>query len=183
MQPELFLLPRHEVRLPGRPLLAWCRGDDLDLFFLGLLGFAVASLLAFGHSGLLLLFEMIELVRHQDLPARGADPHVDVALLHQLLGLPQCAPHRNASEIFADAFMVATDQVFQLRHGGRPPRSRRTQAIAARRPAVQSTRPDEIAAKEFSYAVRRERARGPQSPVDATGNAVITGDRTPRFWE
>jgi hypothetical protein len=62
MQPELFLPPWHEARLPARRFLAWCGGDDLDLFFLGLLGFAVASLLAFGHGGLLLLFEMIEVV-------------------------------------------------------------------------------------------------------------------------
>jgi hypothetical protein len=34
-----------------RGFLAWCCGDDLDLFFLGLLGFAVALLLAFGHVG------------------------------------------------------------------------------------------------------------------------------------
>ena len=49
----LFFLP--ETRLPSRGLLAWRRGDCLDLFFLGFLGFPITFLLAFGHVALLAL--------------------------------------------------------------------------------------------------------------------------------
>src|SRR6266852_2282353 len=48
----LFLLAGTDVRLPSRGLLAWRRGNGLDLLFLGFLGFPIALLLAFGHGGL-----------------------------------------------------------------------------------------------------------------------------------
>src|SRR5882757_6808959 len=50
----LFLFARTtrtNGRLPSTELLAWCGGNDLDLLFLGLLRFAIASLLTFGHVG------------------------------------------------------------------------------------------------------------------------------------
>jgi hypothetical protein len=48
----LFFLPGSEARLPPCGLLAWRRGNCLDLLLLGLLGFPIASLLAFGHVAL-----------------------------------------------------------------------------------------------------------------------------------
>jgi hypothetical protein len=45
----LFLLAGILGRLPSTGLLARCGGDYLDLLFLGLFGFPIASLLAFGH--------------------------------------------------------------------------------------------------------------------------------------
>jgi hypothetical protein len=53
--PPLFLFAGSRGRLPSGSLLAWRRGDDLDLLFLGLLVLAIASLLAFGHNDLLCL--------------------------------------------------------------------------------------------------------------------------------
>src|ERR1700743_23548 len=58
--PSLFLLSCREARLPNDRFLTRRCGDDLDLFLLGLLRLAVASLLAFSHGVLLLLFEMVE---------------------------------------------------------------------------------------------------------------------------
>jgi hypothetical protein len=53
--PFLFLFAGREVRLPSRrrALLAWGSGDCFDLFFLGLLLFPIASLLASGDVNLL----------------------------------------------------------------------------------------------------------------------------------
>lgn len=48
----LFLLAGTQGRLPACTLLAWRRGDHLDLLLLGFLGFPIASLLAFGHVNL-----------------------------------------------------------------------------------------------------------------------------------
>jgi len=45
----LFLLAGILGRLPSAGLLARCGGNCLDLLFLGLLLFPIASLLAFGH--------------------------------------------------------------------------------------------------------------------------------------
>src|SRR5581483_8707439 len=49
---SLFLLARREIRLPPAGLLAWRRGDGLDLRLLGFLNLPIASLLALGHVGL-----------------------------------------------------------------------------------------------------------------------------------
>jgi hypothetical protein len=49
---SLFLLPGTEARLPSCGLLAWRRGNCLDLFFLGFLDFPIAFLLALGHAAL-----------------------------------------------------------------------------------------------------------------------------------
>ena len=48
----LFLLAGPQGRLPARTLLAWRRGNDLDLLFLGFLGFPIASLLTLRHVDL-----------------------------------------------------------------------------------------------------------------------------------
>jgi hypothetical protein len=70
----LFLLAGRKSRLPGRGFLAWRRCDDFDLLFLGLLGFPVAPPLTFTtHVDLHWSFEMLELVRPQELPVRHAD--------------------------------------------------------------------------------------------------------------
>jgi hypothetical protein len=55
--PSLFLFAGTQGRLPARTLLAWRRGNDLDLLFLGFFGFPIASLLAFGHVNLSLGFD------------------------------------------------------------------------------------------------------------------------------
>src|ERR1700722_3049558 len=49
---SLLLLPGSEVRLPRHGLLAWRRGNCLDLGLFGLLDFPITSLLAFGHFAL-----------------------------------------------------------------------------------------------------------------------------------
>jgi hypothetical protein len=48
----LFLFAGRKRRLPACSLLAWRRGDGLDFFLFGFLGFPIASLLAFGHVDL-----------------------------------------------------------------------------------------------------------------------------------
>src|SRR3954462_15485221 len=50
--PSLLLFVGTQGRLPARPLLAWRRGNHLDLLFLGFLGFPIASLLTLGHADL-----------------------------------------------------------------------------------------------------------------------------------
>src|ERR1700733_3385571 len=51
----LFFLP--EARLPPCGLLAWRRGNGLDLLLLGFLDFPIAFLLALSHVALLALFD------------------------------------------------------------------------------------------------------------------------------
>jgi hypothetical protein len=48
----LFLFCGIEIRLPCRSLLAWRRGNNLDLLFFGFFGFPIASLLPFSHVDL-----------------------------------------------------------------------------------------------------------------------------------
>src|SRR6478672_1690411 len=50
--PSLFLFAGTQGRLPACALLAWRRGNHLDLLFLGFLGFPIASLLTLGHVDL-----------------------------------------------------------------------------------------------------------------------------------
>ena len=47
-----FFLPEPKVGCQPAGLLAWRRGNYLDLLFLGFLGFPIAFLLAFGHVDL-----------------------------------------------------------------------------------------------------------------------------------
>ena len=49
---QLFLLAGTKAWLPSGRLLAWRRGNDLDLFLLGFLGLTVAFLLALADAGL-----------------------------------------------------------------------------------------------------------------------------------
>jgi hypothetical protein len=51
-RPSLFLFAGTQGRLPACALLAWRRGNYLDLLLLGLLGFSIASLLTLGHIDL-----------------------------------------------------------------------------------------------------------------------------------
>src|SRR6185312_17479548 len=76
---SLLLLCRSEIRLPGRFLAARGGGDHLGLFLLRLLGFAIAALLTLRHVALLEWFELVQFVRLQHPPTRGADPDIHVA--------------------------------------------------------------------------------------------------------
>jgi hypothetical protein len=52
----LFLFAGADCRLPCSGFLTWSRSNCLDLLLFGLLGFPVASLLAFGHADFSLSF-------------------------------------------------------------------------------------------------------------------------------
>jgi hypothetical protein len=80
----LFLLGGREVRLPCRDLTVRRRGDHLGLLLLWLLGFAIASLLAFGHLSLPWFAFRANPVHQTAEPAvRRAYPHVHVAPLQE----------------------------------------------------------------------------------------------------
>jgi hypothetical protein len=75
---SLFLLPRSEGRLPSCGLLAWRRGNYLDLLFLWFLGLPITSLRAFGHAALLRFDDEQRL--DADFTLTRSTPHFFIAL-------------------------------------------------------------------------------------------------------
>jgi hypothetical protein len=92
--------------------------------------------------------------------------------LHELPGLLQRGRRRDAAEIFAGPFMVAADQVFSLGmedgHCDHHDHKQQRDDDGRYDPLGQTKLPQGNAP-----ALCGGSARGPQSPVDAVGNAVM----------
>jgi hypothetical protein len=101
----LFPLARKQARLPSRGFLTWCDSGDLNLLFLWLLSFSVASSLAFSHLDLLL--ELIEFIRQKDLPARRSDPRIHLTLSQKPSGFHQ------RSRYFANSAIARLRQILR----------------------------------------------------------------------
>lgn len=128
-------------------------------------------------------FELIELVRQQDLASRRADPHVHIAFLQELPRLLQGGSRRVAAQIDAAGSIVAADQVLQLCcviHAGQPLQIPGAQETTGRSPATRSSRPKQIETSTLLF-FRREHSLA-QSPVEAAGRAVIS-NCTLTSWE
>jgi hypothetical protein len=64
--------------------------------------------------GWTLFFELIELIKRNDLTSGRAYPHVQIALLHELACLFHGRTRREAAKIYPTGSIVPADQVLQL---------------------------------------------------------------------